>query len=377
MATAAYVGLTKTGPERDSTKAHRVAWIDIARGLGIVLVVYGHSLRGLVSGHQLSRANSIWASDYTIYTFHMPLFFLLAGLQVDRSIAKGRWPFLRSKLVTIAYPYVLWSLFQTGMQLLLPGVVNTPHATWTLWVILWRPIAQFWFLYVLCLCHFLAFVTRAQRSLLIPLTFLCVAGAVAANYGVPASLAIPASLAHWFIFYAAGIFFSSVLLNWKPSAGVAAFATVISAIAFGLFSHFGRAWSGGNSDAPASWPSAATGIALLICGSHLLVQFAGGIGDWFEAMGRASLTIYIFHVLAMATTRVALTKAHVTAWEPQLMLGTIVGVGLPWLLHLALESADLLAPLGLGVRRRPPPLQLPEDRTRTRRGKTAVTHDRP
>ena len=354
MAMAAHIGLTKTAPERDSTRAHRVAWIDIARGLGIVLVVYGHSLRGLVLAHQLSRANPIWASDYTIYTFHMPLFFLLAGLQVDRSVARGRWPFLRSKLLTIAYPYVLWSLFQTGMQLLLPGVVNTPHATWTLWAILWRPVAQFWFLYVLCLCHFLAFLTCARRSLLIPLTLLCVAGSVAANYGVRPSLAMPTSLAHWFLFYAAGIFCSSVLLNWKPSAGVAALATMISAIAFGLLSHFGRTWAGGNPDAPASWPSAAAGIALLICGSHLLVQAAGGIGDWFEAMGRASLTIYIFHVLAAAGTRVALTKAHVTAWEPQLILGTIVGIGLPWLMHLALERANLLAPLGLGARRRKP-----------------------
>lgn len=39
-------------------------WIDIAKGIGIILVVIGHTI-----GSQ--RVNDI------IYTFHMPLFFIL------------------------------------------------------------------------------------------------------------------------------------------------------------------------------------------------------------------------------------------------------------------------------------------------------------
>ena len=41
-------------------------WIDIAKGIGIILVVIGHTI-----GSQ--RVNDI------IYTFHMPLFFILSG----------------------------------------------------------------------------------------------------------------------------------------------------------------------------------------------------------------------------------------------------------------------------------------------------------
>jgi fucose 4-O-acetylase-like acetyltransferase len=46
--------------------AERIDWIDVARGLGIVLVVLGHS----------TVADSV---ETALYAFHMPLFFVLAG----------------------------------------------------------------------------------------------------------------------------------------------------------------------------------------------------------------------------------------------------------------------------------------------------------
>ncbi|GGH09302.1 acyltransferase family protein [Silvibacterium dinghuense] len=342
-----------------SARSNRIAWIDIARGIGIILVVYGHVLRGLVGAHLLTTANPVWASDYTIYTFHMPLFFLLAGLQVDRSLSKGPQAFLRSKIITIAYPYLLWSLFQGGLQLLMPGLLNTPRSPWTLVTILWHPIAQFWFLYVLFLCHVIGFLTQARRTLLIPLLLISMGCALLAMHGVPGLFVLPATLAHCFVFYAAGILLSHALLNWRPSVGMAMFASALSEFGLGLFSHLGRGWSHSLSDIPPSWPSAIAGIALLICLSHLLDLLTRSLGSWFETLGRASLTIYIFHILAAAGIRVALKKAHLTAWPLQLAVGTIMGVGLPLLLHLWLERANLLAPLGLGVKRRSAPQSIP------------------
>lgn len=48
-------------------KLDRVSWVDVARGIGIILVIYGHTLSAI--GHR-----------YLIYSFHMPLFFFLSGL---------------------------------------------------------------------------------------------------------------------------------------------------------------------------------------------------------------------------------------------------------------------------------------------------------
>ena len=57
-------------------KSERIAWIDAAKGIGILLVVLGHTFN-----------IPVWLHNW-IYSFHMPLFFLLAGL-IIRPIHAG------------------------------------------------------------------------------------------------------------------------------------------------------------------------------------------------------------------------------------------------------------------------------------------------
>ena len=74
--------------EKSVPKRNRVYWIDYAKGIGIFLVVIGHVCRGLTSGSILSPlvAKSI---DQWIYAFHMPIFFFLSGLLIQRSVSKS------------------------------------------------------------------------------------------------------------------------------------------------------------------------------------------------------------------------------------------------------------------------------------------------
>jgi hypothetical protein len=69
-------------------------------------------------------------------------------------------------------------------------------------------------------------------------------------------------------------------------------------------------------------------------------------------LGKASLTIYIFHVLAAAGTRVLLKRLAILAWQPQLLLGTFAGILIPLLLHILLERTEWLAAFGLAPPRR-------------------------
>ena len=48
----------------------RIEWIDICKGLGIFLVVIGHT-----SIAQISQTVYNW-----IYSFHMPMFYMLSGM---------------------------------------------------------------------------------------------------------------------------------------------------------------------------------------------------------------------------------------------------------------------------------------------------------
>ncbi|BEL98781.1 hypothetical protein SM14VA2_11940 [Serratia marcescens] len=72
----------------------REAWVDYAKGIGIILVVFGHVNRGLYSaGIQLS-GSSYLLTDSIIYSFHMPLFFFLSGLFFTQSLDKREKPAL-------------------------------------------------------------------------------------------------------------------------------------------------------------------------------------------------------------------------------------------------------------------------------------------
>ncbi len=53
----------------------RIAWVDYVRGVGIFLVVLGHTLRGLRSSEIIQGGSAFHFIDSWIYAFHMPLFF--------------------------------------------------------------------------------------------------------------------------------------------------------------------------------------------------------------------------------------------------------------------------------------------------------------
>lgn len=69
----------------------RIEWIDIAKGIGIILVVIGH-------------ISQIKVLNNAIYSFHMPLFFILSGY-----LYKRKEKFTKSKLKKILIPYLVFA----------------------------------------------------------------------------------------------------------------------------------------------------------------------------------------------------------------------------------------------------------------------------
>jgi fucose 4-O-acetylase-like acetyltransferase len=127
----------------------RFQWVDIAKGIGIILVVYGHVIRGLHSATIISE-QTFYLSDTLVYSFHMPLFFVLSGLffrkSMDKYNPKG---FVIEKCKTLLYPYIIWSLLQTGIEIILSNFTNTKVELNSLFTCLIIPRDQFWFLFAL------------------------------------------------------------------------------------------------------------------------------------------------------------------------------------------------------------------------------------
>ena len=321
-------------------QGERQAWIDVARGIGVILVVYGHVLGGLVAAGIFPRGPGAQWMDFGLYTFHMPLFFFLAGLNVPHSVRRGAGPFLSSKVWTLAYPYVLWSLIQGSVILLAAHDVNTPVTVADLLAIPYRPMAQFWFLYALLICHLLAAALLPNRTGVL-------AGVAAVGFVVfqflPVRSGLPLTL-HHLPLYVAGVYASRAASVWRPAGGWAAVALIwclfaMAVVAAGLSFGF-------DEQELAAIPACLLGIAGVVWSSKLLS------GGWLAVVGRQSMTIYVLHILAAAGTRMALMRLHVPS-QPVLYLlaGTAVGVGAPMIAHVTLSRAGLLPLLGLAPQR--------------------------
>jgi len=88
--------------EPNPTPKKRIAYIDVAKGIGILLVVAAHNDLGLVAPY-LHR----W-----IYSFHMPLFFFLSGYFFKPGISFG--VLLKKRFNTLMKPYVFTMLLIYG-----------------------------------------------------------------------------------------------------------------------------------------------------------------------------------------------------------------------------------------------------------------------
>ena len=105
----------------------RVEWIDIAKGLGITLVSFGHLSNGDGQAVWLPALGGLIAA---IYLFHMPLFYFLGGLTFSRR--GGFKAFLVRKAKTLLIPYYIFSLYFIAKPLaviLIPSLSNTFHSS--------------------------------------------------------------------------------------------------------------------------------------------------------------------------------------------------------------------------------------------------------
>ena len=326
--------------------AQRQIWQDRAKGIGITLVVFGHAMRGLTGAHIAPESPAIQTIDYTLYLFHMPLFFLLAGLNVERSARKGAQSFLRDKLHTIVWPYFLWSIAQGLVLVRLSGAVNIPLTYGDLASIGWAPISQFWFLYALMVCHLAYLLLGGRIALVVPLAAIGFAFSPLAPF-------LPAKILFNFAFYALGLLAASVLADWLERNSSPA-KLAIAGIAFAALVSIGLQ-TGIAFDSPLSLPAALAGIALTLIVANML---GGRVGRLAEVVGRMSMTIYILHLFAAGGARVIMQKLGVPGNVVFYAAATtFVGIAAPMAAHVIFERLGLLAWLGLAAPKRAPAVQ--------------------
>ena len=176
----------------------REDWIDVVRGTAVALVILVHAMQRteLFTGHEFSGLETL---TIAVTPLRLPAMFLLSGLFVARSLAKGPRAYATGKLRRIAWPYLLWSVLLIAFFWILLETTGIGFGWEVTWRILYDPIEHMWFLAYLLLYFGVAMLLRW-----VPAPYLLLA--------VVALSAVPVE-GQWLRFWAnAAFFFAGVTL---------------------------------------------------------------------------------------------------------------------------------------------------------------------
>ena len=110
------------------TKA-RYKWVDNVKFACCVLVVLGHTFMGIAEAGIIEKGSVYNLLIQSVYTFHVPLFFVCSGFLYQKSNRvhdmKSWGSNLLSKLIGLGVPYFVFSLITLFTKLLFKNDVNT------------------------------------------------------------------------------------------------------------------------------------------------------------------------------------------------------------------------------------------------------------
>lgn len=339
MPDAALVGAGRSvGAASPGARARRLDWLDAARGIGIVLVVIGHELRAQMAAGVAPPGWQAPVWDAAIYAFHMPLFFVLSGMTFVGSALTRPWPvLLRSRLQTLVYPYILWSVVSVLLSYMATGNVNhpmTPAAIADIWR---QPVLQYWFLYALFLIQ-LAFLPLARVPLAAALLSL-----VLVLVAWPPMAPILTEVVLMFPFFVVGAVTGPRLLarGFRIAPASLAMLALGAALLFALL--FVHAFE--------HEASRLERDALALCGVVVVIavaMLAGHRSQLLILLGRASMAIYVLHTLVGWLPRMLLHHLGLFSAGADMVLGTVTGIAVPVAIDRIAARYGATLWLGLG-----------------------------
>lgn len=213
----------------------RLLWIDVVKGVAILLVVLHHSILFL---DRAGFGSQLWLTlNGGFQPVRMPLFFLASGLLAKRALARS-WPvLLRTKTARFLYLYALWSVLQFCWFLVVPRLYNPNGVTTVLHLVqgVYVPATTLWYLYALGLFFVLA---KGLAVIRVPAAAqLAVAGVISALFAAAALTAQFAweSMAIYFFFFLGGIHGRTLILRGVRQARlIHAVALAVAFVGIGI-----------------------------------------------------------------------------------------------------------------------------------------------
>lgn len=309
-----------------SSNTPRTLWVDYAKAIGIILVVYGHVARGVFNANIPMNTQQFQLLDSAIYAFHMPLFFFLSGLFFYNTLQKRTIAcFLANKFDTLFYVYVVWSLLQNLVRYAFGAWTNSSTKLLELLNFFYIPTAQFWFLYALMYILIFSIFIYRKASPQHFFAIFCI-GAFVHCLNIPTFGSMQLRyFQEYFVYLALGVYFKHIqtfMLNHKYQL-IAPASALFIALHWAFqhqaqfdFSAFGT---------QAFLLFVATGsIFYVVVISMILADYPSKI---MATIGIYSLIIYLAHIIIGSGVRIILNKFWgIDNGYLHILLGVLAGV---------------------------------------------------
>jgi uncharacterized membrane protein YcfT len=287
----------------------RLAWVDLAKGLSIFLVVIMYCAASV--GEDTGQTGFLhWTIAFAM-PFRMPEFFLISGLFLSQVIDRPWRAYADRRALHYFYFYALWATLHIILKITLSGR-DPAGAVGALALAVVEPYGVWWFIYMLGV---FSLVSKLLHQVRIPHAATLAVAALLQVASIQTGSYLIDQFAAYFVYFFAGFVFAPGcfrLAKWtqanRPTAvGVLVLWALVNALlvftpGFRLDPvHIQMGWAA-------------------LPGVHLLAAFAGATAiimvaallvglprmDWLRRLGTHSLVIYLAFVLPMGIARTLL-----------------------------------------------------------------------
>ncbi|MBE6719231.1 MAG: hypothetical protein E7571_01065 [Ruminococcaceae bacterium] len=316
---------------------NRKHYIDIARGVAITLVVIGHGVSEYSTG--------LTGVERVIYSFHMPLFFVISGLVFRVKSGDTVKSFAKKRAKGLMLPYLLFAVlifashlaerfvFKTDSEFF--KTLKTPSGILnTLLLTNKSAFSNLWFLPCMFAAQVILFVIFKFIKNKWIVALCCTVPSVAIIFISP-QISLPLSLeaavvSLLFIYIGTLIQKADIKKKTEMLMLPAAIFAFCTSQAFYFTYYNDKAFSYYNVQFEVPWLFCLTAIS----GSLLIILFAHRQKEVpvSELLGRHSLYIFGFHYLVQNVLRIAIEKAGIT-------LNSVIILAVTTVLNLAICTA--------------------------------------
>lgn len=290
----------------------RIRQTDIAKGIGIILVVIGHSFP---DSTQLADGSLAQILYRLIYSFHMPFFFFISGLVSSGIVGCGgrreKAAQIKKKAMRLLVPYFVFGAIFIPLRIVFAEFARFSYDFSKLYTVFLgnNPCGQLWFLYVLFLYSIVAILFTTKKNIryftIGTLVLAIISPFVTLRYdGIAWSNVLFMSFFYYLGLYISG-YHDKLYDKIKPKlifAVLPAYALSFAALMLTNQHNYAKLFT------------SLAGIYIMLCVSELIHRHSDKLSNALKEIGGYSMDVYIFHSPMGIFWRILLLKLlHLSA----------------------------------------------------------------